>query len=298
MLTIDPSKENTSVVQKYLLSAVVPRPVAFVSTMDEKGNPNLSPFSFFNAFSANPLVLVFSPAKRVKDSTPKHTLDNVQQTKEAVICVVNYKMAQQMSLASSDYPKGVNEFEKAGFTPVTSEKVAPFRVKESPVNFECKVNEVIELGTEGGAGNLVICEVLMMHINEDILDENNAIDHLKIDLISRFGGNCYGRTLEAGLFELEKPISRIGIGIDQLPDHIRNSGVLTGSELAILASVEQMPDFNREDIITKLPESGKLLKQYENDAKELKHHLHLLAKDLLQKGEAEKAWMALLVRFD
>ena len=188
MLTIDPKSEKTALVHKYILGAVAPRPIAFASTIDKEGNPNLSPFSFFNAFSANPPICVFSPARRAKDNTTKHTFDNTKEVDEVVINVVNYNLVQQASLSSADFPKGVNEFEKAGFTPVKSEKIKPFCVKESPINFECKVNEVIELGEEGGAGNLVICEVLKIHIKENILDAEQNIDPLKLQALSRLGG--------------------------------------------------------------------------------------------------------------
>jgi len=283
MLTIDPSKEITPVIQNFLLSTVTPRPVAFVSTVDDKGNPNLSPFSFFNAFSANPPILVFSPATRVRDNTKKNTLENVQQIKEVVICVVNYEMAQQMSLASADYPKGVSEFEKAGFTPVISDKVAPYRVKESPVNFECRVNEVIELGKEGGAGNLVLCEVVAIHIDEKILDENGNIDALKLGVVSRHGGNLYGKTIPESLFEMEKPIYTRGIGIDQLPESIRNSKILTGSHLAQLANVKVIPGTS-VDINKKYPDLNYLPRE----------NTHELASKALDNGDVGEAWQILI----
>ena len=212
MLTIDPKTEKTSLVHKYILGAVAPRPIAFASTLDSDGNLNLSPFSFFNAFSANPPILIFSPARRVRGNTTKHTLENVLDNKEVVISIVTTEMAQQVSLSSCDFEKGVNEFEKAGFTTVKSEKVNPFRVKESPVNFECKVNEVIALGKEGGAGNLVICEVLKIHIDEAILDADENIDPLKLNALSRLGGNWYGKATKNSLFQMEKPIGKISIG--------------------------------------------------------------------------------------
>jgi len=278
MLTIDPKTEKTALVHKYILGAVAPRPIAFASTVDGDGNLNLSPFSFFNAFSANPPILIFSPARRVRGNTIKHTLENVLANKEVVISIVTAEMAQQVSLSSCDFEKGVNEFEKAGFTPVKSEKVTPFRVKESPVNFECKVNEVIALGREGGAGNLVICEVLKIHIDESILDEDKNIDPLKLGALSRLGGNWYGKATKDSLFQIVKPIGKIGIGIDALPDEIRNSSILTGSELAILASDEQIPE--KEDF----PE-----REGKNTAEK-----HTLAKKYLSQGNVNDSWQILL----
>ena len=213
MLTIDPKNISTAELQGYLQGAVAPRPIAFASTIDEKGNPNLSPFSFFNVFSANPPILVFSPSRRVRDNTTKHTLQNVEKIKEVVINIVNHDMVQQMSLSSCEYPEGTNEFIKAGFTQVPSQNIKPFRVAESPVQFECKVNQIISLGNDGGAGNLVICEVLKIHINENVLDKNGNIDQNKIDLVSRMGGNWYSRAKE-GLFEIPKPVTEIWNGIN------------------------------------------------------------------------------------
>ena len=241
MLTIDPKTEKTSLVHKYILGAVAPRPIAFASTLDSDGNLNLSPFSFFNAFSANPPILIFSPARRVRGNTTKHTLGNVIETKEVVIGIVTTEMAQQVSLSSCDFEKGVNEFEKAGFTAVKADLVTPYLIKESPVNFECKMNEVIALGKEGGAGNLVICEVLKIHIDEAILDADENIDPLKLNALSRLGGNWYGKATKDSLFQLEKPIGKISMGFDNLPTEIRNSSILSGSDLAILASLEEIP---------------------------------------------------------
>jgi flavin reductase (DIM6/NTAB) family NADH-FMN oxidoreductase RutF len=241
MISIDPNEISTPKLHGYLLGAVSPRPICFASTVDLKGSVNLSPYSFFNVFSANPPVMIFSPARRVRDNTTKHTLENVIDTKEVVINIVSYEMVQQMSLSSTEYPRGVNEFTKAGFTEVASEVVKPPRVKEAPVQFECKVNEVISLGDQGGAGNLVICEVLRLHLHEEILDENNRIDPLKIDTVARMGGNWYSRA-RAGLFEVEKPLTTLGIGVDALPESIRLSKVLTGNDLGMLANVEALPE--------------------------------------------------------
>ncbi|MDB9796400.1 flavin reductase family protein [Flavobacteriaceae bacterium] len=240
MKTIDPKAVSTAALHGYMLGAVTPRPIAFASTIDSAGNVNLSPFSFFNVFSANPPIMIFSPARRGRDNTTKHTYENVLQVKEVVINIVNYDIVQQMSLSSTEYGKGVNEFEKAGLTPLASQTIKPPRVAESPVQFECRVNEVISLGTEGGAGNLVICEVLKMHINEAVLDADGKIDPVKLDAVSRMGGNWYGRAKQ-GMFEVPKPLSRLGIGFDQLPEAIRTSKLLTGNDLAMLANVEVLP---------------------------------------------------------
>jgi len=241
MITIDPREIPTPKLHGYLLGAVSPRPICFASTVDKEGLVNLSPYSFFNVFSANPPVMIFSPARRVRDNTTKHTLENVHQTREVVINIVSYDMVQQMSLSSTEYPKEVNEFVKAGFTEIASEVVKPPRVKESPVQFECKVKEIVALGNEGGAGNLVICEVVKLHLNENILDENGRIDPLKIDTVARMGGNWYSRA-KSGLFEVEKPLTTLGIGVDALPEGIRFSKVLSGNDLGMLANVEQLPE--------------------------------------------------------
>ena len=240
MKTIDPKAVSTAALHGYMLGAVTPRPIAFASTIDSAGNVNLSPFSFFNVFSANPPIMIFSPARRGRDNTTKHTYENVLQVKEVVINIVNYDIVQQMSLSSTEYGKGVNEFEKAGLTPLASQTIKPPRVAESPVQFECRVNEVVSLGTEGGAGNLVICEVLKMHINEAVLDADGKIDPVKLDAVSRMGGNWYSRAKQ-GMFEVPKPLSRLGIGFDQLPEAIRTSKLLTGNDLAMLANVEVLP---------------------------------------------------------
>ncbi len=240
MLTITPNNVTTATLHGYLLSAVAPRPIAFASTIDAEGNPNLSPFSFFNVISANPPILIFSPARRVRNNTTKHTLENVHQVKEVVINVVNHAIVQQMSLSSTEYAKGVNEFKKAGFTMLPSEIVKPFRVAESPIQIECKVNEIISLGKQGGAGNLIICEVVKMHISEAVLDTNNAIDQHKLDLVSRAGGSYYSRAKD-GFFEIPKPISTLGIGVDNLPKEVRESSILTGNDLGLLGNVEALP---------------------------------------------------------
>ena len=239
--TINTKDATTREIQSVLTTAIAPRPIAFASTVDAEGNPNLSPFSFFNAFGANPPILIFSPARRGKDNTTKHTFDNVKEVPEVVINMVNFEMVEQMSLSSADFPKEVNEFEKAGFTPIPSESIRPFRVKESPVQFECSVQQVIETGAEGGAGNLVICHVNKIHINEDVLNSDGGLNSELLDLVGRMGGNDYIRSSKA-IFTIPKPSINIGIGIDALPEFIRTSSYLTGRELARLGSLERLPE--------------------------------------------------------
>lgn len=239
--TINTKDATTREIQSVLTTAIAPRPIAFASTVDADGNPNLSPFSFFNAFGANPPILIFSPARRGKDNTTKHTFDNVKEVPEVVINMVNFEMVEQMSLSSADFPKGVSEFEKAGFTPIPSESIRPFRVKESPVQFECSVQQVIETGMEGGAGNLVICHVNKIHINEDVLNTDGGLNSELLDLVGRMGGNDYIRSSKA-VFTIPKPSINIGIGIDALPEFIRTSSYLTGRELARLGSLERLPE--------------------------------------------------------
>ena len=275
----------------YLLGSVAPRPICFASTVDEEGIPNLSPFSFFNVFGSKPPVLIFSPARRVRDNTIKHTLENIYATKEVVINVVNYNMVQQTSLASCEYPKGINEFAKAGFTPIASEMVRPFRVKESPVQLECKVMQVIETGQEGGAGNLVICEMLCMHIDDAILDASGKIDPNKIDLVARMGADYYCRASGSAVFEVPKPNIELGVGIDALPETIRNSSVLTGNNLGLLANctaipaIADMQDDRMNDIVNS---SG--------SPADKQRALHASAKELLEAGDVQKAWQILLLQ--
>jgi flavin reductase (DIM6/NTAB) family NADH-FMN oxidoreductase RutF len=277
-MKIIPSEIATSKLHAYMLGAIAPRPIAFASTIDKDGNANLAPYSFFNAFGSNPTTLIFSPARRVRNNTIKHTLENVIENKEVVINVVNYRMVQQMSLASCEYPKGVSEFTKAGFTPIASDFIKPFRVAESPVQIECKVREVIETGAEGGAGNLIVCEIVAMHINDDILDENLRIDANKIDLVARMGGDLYCRASGNALFEVAKPNEKLGIGIDQLPATIRNSTILTGNDLGMLANVEAIPS----------------LKIIENNATLSSEQKHYLAKQFLVENKVNEAWQVLL----
>src|SRR5687767_3977199 len=289
MLTIEPGKISTGLLHSHLLAAVAPRPIAFASTMDKHGNPNLSPFSFFNVFGVNPPIAIFSPARRVKDNTIKHTLENVMETGEVVINIVNYAMVQQASLASTEYAKGVNEFEKSGFTAIPSDKVKPFRVKESPVQLECKVNEIIHTGSEGGAGNLVICEILLVHISEDILDVNGKIDQHKIDVVGRLGGDWYVRASGAALFEVEKPLTSVGIGVDALPESIRLSTVLTGNNLGQLGNVEHVPTPDQSKEFLKSSDWQKLVDQY-NLKTTVPKGDHELAKYLLDHGHVMEAW--------
>lgn len=294
MLTINPKEVKVPVLHSYLLGAVAPRPIAFASTIDKDGNPNLAPFSFFNVFSANPPIAIFSPALSGRTGEAKHTYLNIKEVPEVVINVVNYNMVQQMSLASTEYPKGVSEFTKAGFTPIASEMVKPFRVKESPAQLECKVKEVIELGTSGGAGNLIICEVVLMHIDENVLDANQLIDPNKIDLVARLGGNWYSRTNGKSLFEVTKPLQNLGIGVDVIPDYIRNSDVLTGNNLGQLGNIEKLP--SEADILHYLNSGAinEVFEVYGTDRKKLEHQLHQVAKGLLENNKVEEAWKVLL----
>ena len=290
MITIDPKSIETAKLQGYLQSSIGPRPIAFASTIDAEGNANVSPFSFFNVFSANPPILIFSPARRVRDNSIKHTLINAEATREVVINVVNYDMVQQISLASTEYADGVDEFLKSGLTPIASEVVQPFRVKESPVQFECKVTQIIPLGTEGGAGNLVLCEVVRIHIDESVLDKNGAIEQHKIDLGSRVGGNWYSRSNQ-GLFEVPKPLSTLGIGVDAIPNFIKESKVFNGNDLGVLGNVEALPTEEEITIFVKENFEVKGVLSADDDIKK-----HQLAKEYLNKNEVLIAWKVLLAK--
>ena len=290
MITIDPKSIETAKLQGYLQSSIGPRPIAFASTIDAEGNANVSPFSFFNVFSANPPILIFSPARRVRDNSIKHTLIIAEATREVVINVVNYDMVQQISLASTEYADGVDEFLKSGLTPIASEVVKPFRVKESPVQFECKVTQIIPLGTEGGAGNLVLCEVVRIHIDESVLDKNGAIDQHKIDLVSRLGGNWYSRSNQ-GLFEVPKPLSTLGIGVDAIPNFIKESKVFNGNDLGVLGNVEALPTEEEITIFVKENFEVKGVLSADDDIKK-----HQLAKEYLNKNEVLIAWKVLLAK--
>ncbi len=283
MLTISPSDTPQNILHSHLVSAVGPRPICFASTIDAQGNPNLSPFSFFNIFGSNPPVAVFSPARSGRTGQVKNTVENVLEVPEVVINAVSYNMVQQASLASAEYPRGVNEFIKSGFTPIASDKIRPFRVKESPVQMECKVLEVKQMGTGGGSGNLIICEIILVHISEDILNADKKIDPNKIDLVGRMGGNYYCRASGAALFEQVQPMANLGIGVDALPASIRNSSILTGNDLGKLGNVTHLP--SDEDV-----------KKYaaNNSVKLTGVELHKEAHKLLEQSQIEEAWKMLL----
>ncbi|MFN8347512.1 MAG: flavin reductase family protein [Spirosomataceae bacterium] len=278
MLTINPQEVPVPVLHHYLQGAVAPRPIAFAATIDKDGNVNLSPFSFFNLFGTKPPTLIFSPNRRVRDATHKHTLENVQEVDEVVINMVDFAMAEQMSLASCEYPKGTNEFIKAGFTEVPSVLVKPPRVGESKAVFECKVKQIISLGEEGGAANLVICEVVLAHFSEDILDENGKIDQRKTDWVARMGGDWYARASGDALFQVPKPSTQRGIGVDQIPDFIKSNPLFTKNDLGRLGNIEQLP--NSYEI-----EAFKIIHSGENFLQ--------LAKQLLSEGKLKEAWLAL-----
>ena len=288
MISIEPKDISPAKLQGYLQSAVAPRPIAFASTISKSGKPNLSPFSFFNIFSSNPPILIFSPARRVRDNTVKHTLINAEATREVVINVVNFDIVQQTSLSSSEYAEGVNEFLKSGLTQIPSDLVKPYRVKESPVQFECRVNEIISLGENGGAGNLVICEVLKIHIDEKVLDENGMIDQHKIDLVSRMGGNWYSRS-NMGMFEVPKPIATLGIGVDAIPDYIKQSPVFDGNDLGMLGNIEALP--TSEEVSIFVNKNFKIKGVLSGDDV-LKQHLK--AKEYLINEDLLSAWKVLL----
>ncbi|MGB5437137.1 MAG: flavin reductase family protein [Maribacter sp.] len=289
-ISIDPKDISIPELHGYLLGAIGPRPIAFASTIDEKGRPNLSPYSFFNVFSANPPILIFSPARRVRDNTTKHTLANVETVKEVVINVVNFDIVQQMSLSSTEYPEGVNEFLKAGLTMVKSDLVQPFRVAESPVQFECKVTKIEPLGSGGGAGNLIFSEVLKIHINPAILDENGSIDPIKIDQVARMGGNWYARA-NKGLFEVPKPLTSMGIGVDAIPEEIRLSRVLTGNDLGMLGNVAALPTTAEiNEFINSNKELRTLVGLNDIDL------LHRSAQEYINRNEVYLAWKLLLAK--
>ena len=276
-LTIDPKEIPTPKLQGYLQGAIAPRPIAFASTIDSNGHVNLSPFSFFNMFSTKPPILIFSPSRRVRDNTTKHTLENVKEVAEVVINIVSYSMVEQTSLASCEYGKGVNEFTKAGFTQLSSTLVKPPRVAESPASFECKVNQVIPLGSEGGAGNLIICEILLAHFKNEILDEHGHVDPQKLDAVARMGGDFYCRAYGDNVFTVPKPNLKLGIGFDQLPEEVRNSKILSGNDLGRLANIEKLPDV--------VPARSPVMDSTTR---------HQRAQKLLAEGKVEEAWRVLL----
>lgn len=284
-------------IQNWLGYAVAPRPICFASTIDKAGNVNLSPFSFFNIFSSNPPVCVFSPSRRVRDNTTKHTLENVLEVPEVVINMVNYSMVQQTSLASTEYAKGINEFEKAGFTPIKSLLVKPPRVKESPVQLECVVTQVIPLGDGHGAGNLVLAEVKMIHIDEAILSADGKIDQHKIDLVARLGGNWYSKITADSLFEVAKPLTTLGIGVDALPEEIKYSKILTGNHLGQLANVMHLPTDEEVNSFAIKPEVKEILDATIGDSQTRTIQTHLKAVELLDEGKVNEAWKVLLAGF-
>lgn len=277
--------------QYYLQHLVAPRPICFASTIDKNGNVNLSPFSFFNLFSSNPPIVIFSPSRRVRDNSTKHTLENVLEVPEVVINIVTYDMVQQQSLASCEFPKEVNEFTKAGFTEEPATLVQPPMVKESKAKMECRVLEVKPLGTEGGAGNLVICEVLCIHIADELLDENKKIDQRKIHHVARLGGDWYCVVNENSLFKVPKPNTQLGIGVDALPENIRHSNILTGNDLGQLGNIHEMPVINPsfDD-----PHLKQIIQYYSINPDEMEKELHIYAQKLLKEGNTEAAWQVLL----
>jgi len=295
MLTLKTSDLSPVEIQSYLNSAIAPRPICFASTVDKEGNINLSPFSYFNLFSVNPPVCVFSPSRRVRDNTTKHTLENLKEVPECVINIVNYDMVQQVSLASVEYEKGVNEFIKSGLTPLPSDLVKPPRVAESFVQLECLVKDIIALGDGPGAGNLVIAEIKLIHINEGVLNSSGKIDQHKMDHVARLGGDWYCRVTPDNLFLVAKPNKNIGIGVDAIPFAIRNSKILTGNNLGQLGNVEALPSDEEIEAYAQSPEIKELLDATIGDSQTRETQLHLKAKELLEKGRVEEAWMVLLL---
>jgi flavin reductase (DIM6/NTAB) family NADH-FMN oxidoreductase RutF len=287
--TIDPAEISHSDLHKLMLGAIAPRPIAFASTINSNGKPNLSPFSFFNAFGVNPSTIIFSPSRRGRDASVKHTYENIMQVPEVVINAVTYSMVEQMSLASTEFAKGINEFEKAGFTAVASRKIRPFRVKESPVQWECKVREVIETGQGGGAANLMICEVLLVHVNEDILDTSGLIDQQKSDLVGRMGGDYYVRAHGDALFEVEKPLTKPAIGIDSLPLNLRNSHILTGNDLGRLGSVEFPPTEEEMTYVREMQDSRFILEDNSMSQEDKLKRLHRMVQQMLKNDKKRLA---------
>ena len=288
MISFKPKDISVAQLHGYLLSTIAPRPIAFASTIDKEGKSNLSPFSFFNVFSANPPIMIFSPARRVKNNTTKHTLENVEEVNEVVINVVNYDIVHQMSLSSTEYPEGVNEFNKAGLTMLKSDLVRPFRVAESPVQFECKVKDIVKLGTEGGAGNLIICEVVKIHISGEVLNEDQSINQEQLDLVARAGGSYYCRA-NKGFFEIPKPLTSLGIGVDAMPKHVKDSMILTGNDLGMLGNVESLPS---PDEIEAFLED--ISERYPNVRETSHREKHKIAQNYLSFGDVDSAWKLLL----
>ncbi len=295
ILSIDPSTLSTQQVHGYLLSGVGPRPIAFASTVDANGNVNLSPFSYFNVFSANPPILIFAPAKRGRDGSNKHTYENIKAVPEVVINMVNYAMVEKMSLASTEYEQGVNEFVKAGFKERASETVKPPRVLESPVSFECTVDQVIELGEEGGAGNLVISRIQRIHIDSDYLKDDQTLDTEKLDYVGRLGENWYVRAHGEALFEIPKPLKTKGIGVDQLSPSIRNSNILTANNLGRLGNLEKQPSSDEITQARQITRVKELFLEFEGQRDLIKDGLHRIGKKYIEKGKSEKAHAVLRI---
>lgn len=295
MLTVNATELSPAQLQNYMQYAIAPRPICFATTIDQEGNINLSPFSFFNMFSTNPPLCIFSPARRVRDNTTKHTLENVLEVKECVINMVNYPMVQQMSLASTEYAKGINEFDKSGFTMLPSDLVKPPRVAEAPVQMECVVREVIHLGDQPGAGNLILAEVKLIHIKEEILDEDGRIDQAKIDLVARLGGDWYCRVTADNLFKVAKPLTTLGIGVDALPKAVRNSKVLTGNDLGMLGNIEQLPSADEIDAIQNHSAVKEIFDTTIGDVNNRERELHELARQWLDKGNVNDALKVVLL---
>lgn len=292
MISINPKEIPTPDLHQYMIGAISPRPIAFVSTIDADGTPNVAPYSFFNAFSSNPPIVVFSSNRKVRGNTTKDTLKNVEEMGECVINIVNYNMVYQMSLASVEYPADVSEFAKSGLTPIPSDIVKPFRVQESPVQMECKVKEIIKLGEEGGAGNLILCEVVRIHIHEEILSEKGRIDPYKADLVARMGRHYYCRVIPESIFELPQPVNIIGMGVDNLPKNIRLSHVLTGNNLAQLASEVAIPtEAECEEVRT----DERVINILAGNSQDKEKQLHQYAQELLANKEVAKAWKVLLI---
>ena len=295
MLSLDTANLSPAQLQNYLQYAIAPRPICFASTIDAEGQVNLSPFSFFNMFSTNPPICIFSPARRVRDNTTKHSLENVLEVPECVINIVDYSMVQQMSLASTEYAKGVNEFEKAGFTMLTSDLVKPPRVAEAPVQLECLIKQVIPLGENNGAGNLILAEIKRIHIKESILDQDGKIDQEKIDLVARLGGDWYCRVTADSLFKVPKPLTTLGIGVDALPSSVRNSTILSGNDLGMLGNTEHFPTEDECAEMSARAEVKSVLDATIGDATTRSIALQELAKSYIANGNPEDALKILLM---
>ncbi|OYD47644.1 flavin reductase [Sphingobacterium cellulitidis] len=286
-------KTHGSLFDNLIKYAIAPRPICFASTIDKNGKVNLSPFSYFNFMSHNPPICVFSPLTRMRDGKDKHTLENIREVPEVVINIVNYNMVQQQSLASTEYAKEVDEFDKSGFTAIPSQHIKPPRVAESPVQLECRVKEIITIQEGGGTGNLVLAEVICMHIQGNLLNEHDQMDQAALDLVARLGGDWYCRVTKDNLFEVPKPLRKLGIGVDQLPEAVRNSSILTGNQLGLLANIEAIPELGTE--IKEDEHVNSLLSMWQNDETQLNNELQRYAAKLLDENEVEKAWQVLLI---